>query len=297
MRSRVPLDEYTLDPRAVRRAFDRASRTYADAAGVQTEIRTRLLERLDLVKLEPARVLDLGAASGGSTRALKNRYPKAQVIALDLSPRMLAAAAREQSFFRRFDRIACDAHRLALKEASIDLVFSNLMLAWCDDLDAVLEETARVLRPDGLFMFTTLGPDTLRELRDAFRHVDDRTHVHRFLDMHDIGDALMRAGFADPVLDTERLTATYPDARTLLTELRRTGSINATHGRPRGLFGPRKLDEVARLLDENRRDGRLPISLEVVYGHAWKGQPRAGRGTPGEVAIPLSELRGRIRKI
>ncbi len=297
MHSPPPIDEYTLERRAIRRAFDRASATYAQAAVVQAEIRARLLERLDLVKLQPQRVLDLGAASGGSSKALKNRYPKAHVVALDLSRRMLERATREQSFFRRFDAVVADAQQLPIREASIDLVFSNLMLAWCSDVDAVFQNAARVLRADGLFTFTTLGPDTLTEVRRAFRQVDAYTHVHRFIDMHDLGDALLRTGFAEPVMDTERLVVTYPTADTLLRELHQSGSSNLTAGRRFGLLGRKGYRAAQEALEASRREGVIPITVEVVYGHAWKGAPRAARGSTGEVVVPLSSLRPLTRKI
>ena len=287
----APFDEYHLDPRAMRRAFDRASTTYSKAAGVQAEVRQRLLERLDLVTIQPARVLDLGAASGQSSRALKRRYPKAQVIAADLSERMLREARTEQQLLRRFARVAMDANALALKDASVDLAFSNLMLAWCNLPDQVFRETARVLRPEGLFMFTSLGPDTLREVRESFRSVDSRTHVHRFIDMHDLGDALMRTGFAEPVMDTERLTITYGSAVTLFRELRATGATNTTHGRPHSLQGRAALRNVSEHLEAQRAAPGIAVTVEVVYGHAWRAQPKPPRG--GEFVVPLTALRRR----
>lgn len=297
MPSSGPYDEYALDPRAVRRGFDRASASYASAAGVQAEIRSRLLERLDLVKLQPETVLDLGSASGQSSRALKDRYPKSQVIALDASLPMLSEARRAQGLLRRFQRVAADAHRLPIRAQAIDLAFSNLMLAWCGDPDLVFSETARVLRVGGLFMFTSLGPDTLQELRAAFRRIDAHTHVHRFIDMHDTGDALMRAGFAEPVMDTERLTVTYPSADRLIDDLRRSGSLNATVGRRRGLLGRNAWGEVARHLEANRDQGLLRVSVEVVYGHAWRAERSQRRGSAsGEIAIPISGIRKSLKR-
>jgi len=290
------LDEYSLDSRAVRRAFDRASERYREHAIVQAEIRARLIERLDLVTLQPARVLDLGAASGASTRQLKQRYPKARIIALDLSHRMLVQAAREQSFLRRFDRLVADAGRLPLRDESVDLVFSNLMLAWCSDFYGVFRETARTLAPHGLFMFTTLGPDTLREVRAAFERVDGYDHVHRFVDMHDLGDALMRTGFAEPVMDTERLVVTYPNPKALLEELRATGSVNVSRGRRRGLFARARFEDAVAHLASLRDGDVIPITLEVVYGHAWKGVRRAQRTASGEVHVPISNVLRTIRK-
>ena len=263
---------------------------------MQAEIRARLIERLDLVTLQPTRVLDLGAASGASTRQLKQRYPKARVVALDLSHRMLVQAGREQSFLRRFDRVVAEAERLPLRDESVDLVFSNLMLAWCNDVDGVFRQTARTLTPHGLFMFTTLGPDTLREVRAAFAGTDRYTHVHRFIDMHDLGDALMRTGFAEPVMDTERLVVTYPNPEALLEELRATGSVNVARDRRKSLFGRRRFQDAVAYLASLREADVIPISLEVVYGHAWKGVRRARRSPPGEVRVPISNLARTVRK-
>jgi malonyl-CoA O-methyltransferase len=290
MRPAAPLDKYQLDMRALRRAFDRASKTYADSAVVQSELRARLIERLDLVKLAPQRVLDLGAASGQSTRLLKQRYPKAHVLGIDVSEAMLREARRQHSFFKPFDRAAMDAHSLALKDASVDLVFSNLMLAWCNHPDQVFREAGRVLKPNGLFMFTSLGPDTLREVRERFRQVDERTHVHRFIDMHDLGDALMRTGFLEPVMDTERLTVTFPSADALFREIKSSGSTNVTQGRRPGLFGRKALKDIQAGLESQRTEAGLSVTLEVVYGHAWRGTPRATKKSPAEIAVPLSQI-------
>lgn len=287
----APFDEYHLDPRAVRRAFDRASTTYSKAAGVQGELRQRLIERLDVVTIQPARVLDLGAASGQSSRALKRRYPKAQVIAADLSERMLREARSEQQLLRRFARVATDANALGLKDASVDLAFSNLMLAWCNHPDQVFRETARVLRPEGLFMFTSLGPDTLREVRECFRLLDSRTHVHRFIDMHDLGDALMRTGFAEPVMDTERLTITYGSAAALFRELKATGATNSTHGRSHSLQGRATLRTVSEYMESRSAAPGIAVTLEVVYGHAWRAQPKPQRS--GEFIVPLTTIKRR----
>lgn len=286
-------DEYFLDPRAVRRAFDAASKTYASAAGIQDELRHRLLERLDLVRVEPTVVLDLGAGLGESARSLKDRYRSAQVVALDLSEAMLARARRQQRFLRRFHRLAADAHRLPLKAASADLVFSNLMLEWCASPDEVFCEVRRVLRPHGLFTFTTLGPDTLREVREAWRGVDAHPHVNRFIDMHDLGDALMRARFAEPVMDVERLSVTYADVDALRRELRNTGSRNLSSGRSRSLTPRGRGRAFKDALADRIENGRLSISLEVIYGHAWAGEPRIEAGPKGEFRVPLTVLKGR----
>jgi malonyl-CoA O-methyltransferase len=286
-------DEFFLDPRLVRRSFDRASGTYDAAAAVQGEIRARLLERLDIVRLQPTAVLDLGAGTGHSSRELKRRYPAAQVIALDSSLSMLRASANHQRFLRKFAPVCADAHRLPLRSQAFDLVLSSLLLEWCHDPDAVFAEAARVLRPQGLFTFTTLGPDTLKEVRDLWRGVDPFTHVHRFIDMHDFGDALLRAGFAEPVMDAERLTVTYRDLPALLAEIRGSGARNLTHGRPRGLTGRERGAVVRSRGEELGRNGPLRISVEVVHGHAWAVGERRSRREGDEVLVPLERLRTR----
>jgi len=288
-------DEFHLDPAQVRRSFDKAAATYDAAAGVAGEIRNRLLERLDVVRLQPKVILDLGAGTGLSSKALRRRYRGAEVVALDLSPGMLARAERQQSWLRRFDPVVADAHRLPLKDSSVELVFSNLMLEWCHDPDAVFHEIRRVLRPGGLLTFTTLGPDTLRELRDGWRKIDpdSRAHprVHRFIDMHDLGDALMRAGLAEPVMDTERLTVTYRDLDALLKELTASGSSNVAQGRARGLTTKTRMQALRQAVPPDPRAGALPVSVEVVYGHAWAGELRRPQRAGGEVRIPVSSLK------
>lgn len=281
-------DEYFLATAAVRRAFDRASATFDDFAGVHAELRTRLLERLDVVRLQPDVVVDLGAATGHGARALQDRYRSARVIALDLSTRMLERAQRQQRFFKRFARVAADAHRLSLKSASVDLLFSNLMLQWCADPDQVFGEFARVLRPQGLLTFTTLGPDSLRELRTAWG--DDAVHVHRFIDMHDLGDALLRAGFAEPVMDTERLTITYTSADALLKEIKGSGSANLAAGRARGLRTRKRIEGASSRYREIATNGVLPVTLEVVYGHAWAGVPRAQSRSDGVFKVAVGSI-------
>ena len=288
-------DEFHLAPADIRRSFDKTARTYDAAAVVPAEIRNRLLERLDIVKLQPQVVLDLGAGTGHASKALKHRYRSAEVIALDLSPAMLIEADQRQSWLRRFHRVTADAHRLPLRHASVEMVFSNLLLEWCHDPDTVFQEIRRVLKPGGLLTFATLGPDTLRELREGWRKVDTYTHVHRFIDMHDLGDALVRAGFAEPVMDTERLKVTYPDLDALLRELSASGSSNVAQGRARGLTTKWRLAAVRQAMVPTLQQGALPVSVEVVYGHAWAVELRPRSRTDGEVRVPVSNLTLRKR--
>jgi malonyl-CoA O-methyltransferase len=207
---------------------------------------------------------------------------------------MLQAAGRRQTWLRRFARVCADAAHLPLAEGSVDLIISNLMLQWCD-LDAVFAEFRRVLAPHGLVSFTTLGPDTLRELRSAWRAADSRTHVNQFIDMHDIGDALVRAGFASPVLDVERYTLTYPDLRRVAADLKDTGAHNATMGRARGLTGRRRFAAVQVAYEAYRQDGRLPATYEVVFGHAWTPAANTRHDSREGVAVSLDEVRQQLR--
>src|SRR5215472_2252013 len=192
-------DPFQLDRARLRASFERASVGYEAAASLQARIAAELLERLELFRFSPGVVLDLGSGTGRITRELKRRYPRARVIALDIAPGMLREARRHQRPWRRFDRVCGDALRLPLRDASIDLVFSNLVLQWCEPLAAALTEVRRVLKPSGFFAFSTFGRDTLQELRSAWAQADDRfNHVNHFPEVHEAGDALMRAGLMEP---------------------------------------------------------------------------------------------------
>jgi malonyl-CoA O-methyltransferase len=291
------LSDYRLDAAAARRGFDRASAGFDRAAVLQAQIRAELLSRLDLTALTPAVVLDAGAGTGRASALLKRRYPRARVLAVDVSPGMLRIARTRSTWRRPFDRIAADAERLPLADASVDLIFSNLLLPWCDP-ERLLGEFRRVLAPRGLLTLSAFGPDTLREWRLAWSQVDAAVHVHRFIDMHDLGDALVRAGFAAPVLDVERYTLTYPDLRAVAADLRAVGASNASRGRPRGLTARGKLARLAQAYEAFRTDGRLPASYEIVFGQAWApaaAAPRRGRDATVSLADVERELRERRR--
>jgi malonyl-CoA O-methyltransferase len=285
---------YTLDTLRLRRAFDRAAKTFDAAAVLHADVRSNLLGRLDLMTLAPRVVVDAGAGTGHASRALMRRYPKARVIAVDSSRRMLQTAARQQSWLRRFGRVCADAGRLPLADGSVDLILSNLMLQWCDP-DAVFAEFRRVLAPHGLLSFTTLGPDTLRELRSAWREADSHTHVHQFIDMHDIGDALVRGGFASPVLDVERYSLTYLDVRGIAADLKATGARNATMGRARGLTGRRRFAAMQAAYEDFRQGGRLPATYEVVFGHAWTPDTPVQRAMRDGATVSLDDIKQQLR--
>lgn len=287
---------HALDTARVRRGFDRAAGTFDAAAVLHAEVRGALLARLDLTVLRPRVAVDAGAGTGHASRALKRRYPHAIVIAVDTSQAMLITAGRQRAWLRRFVRVRADAERLPFADGAADLIFSNLMLPWCDP-DRAFAEFRRVLAPQGLLSFTSFGPDTLRELRSAWMAVDldnGEVHVHHFIDMHDLGDALVRAGFASPVLDVERYTLTYPDLRGLAADLKALGPRNATLGRPRGLTGRQKFVKLQAAYEAFRRDGRLPASCEVVYGHAW-APATAVRRERADETVSLEDLKRQLR--
>jgi len=250
---------------------------------LQREVCTRMLERLDYIKLQPARLLDAGSGTGWGGRQLAEKYPAAQIVSLDIAIGMLQAAQDKSSWWKKLFggagplQVCADVEALPLAANSVEMIWSNLAVQWCNDLPATFVELHRVLKTDGMLMFSTLGPDTLKELRLAFKGVDERSHLNRFADMHDIGDMLMQAGFAEPVMDMEYMTLTYEDVRGVLHDLKGIGAHNTTAGRGQGLMGKAAW---ARLLDNYeklRRDGRLPATYEVVYGHAWKPQPKVTR--------------------
>lgn len=240
-----------------------------------------MAERLDYVNLSPKRILDLGCSRGGSFEHLAARYPEAQLIGLDLSPEMLQADVQARPAWQRWLgikssagalRLMADAAQLPLQSRSATLLWSNLLLHWLDDPLPVLAEAHRVLEHDGLLMFSTLGPDSLKELRSAFS--DGYSHTQRFIDMHDLGDMLVGCGFADPVMDMEVVTLTYDNLDAMFGELRAAGSSCAMTSRRHGLTGRGVLSKARAAYELMREDGKLPATFEVIYGHAWKVAPK-----------------------
>ncbi len=283
-----------VDRSQVGRRFARVAETYRDHDFFVREIDRRMQERLDYVNIQPGRILDLGCSRGGSFSGLAARYPEAELIGLDLVPAMLAEDSPQRAGWQRWLgigkqrgplRLAGDAAKLPLKSRSTAVVWSNLLLHWLDDPIPALAEAHRVLEVGGLLMFSTLGPDTLRELRSAF--ADGYAHTQRFADMHDLGDMLIGCGFADPVMDMEVVTLTYDDLDALFNELRAAGSTCAMKARRHGLTGRHSWAAGKAAYEAMRRDGKLPATFEVVYGHAWKVAPRQ---TPDGRAIVRFDL-------
>jgi len=279
-----------IDRHTARRRFERAAGTYRRAARLEAEIGARMLDRLDLVRVAPARILDAGSGAAREARALAARYRGAAIVALDFSFAMLRQARAWRRLRDLLSGIArpltvCgELGRLPLASGSIGMVWSNMALHWIAEPIDVLREFHRVLVPGGLLMFSTLGPDTLKELRE----IAGERRVHRFMDMHDVGDRLVAAGFADPVMDMELITVTYPGPDSLLDELRLTGQTNALWERPKGLSGRGYLARLRTGLSGRMLANRLPVSWEVVYGHAWKGAQRRQASGVGYRPIEFS---------
>lgn len=267
--------DYVLDKDRVRRLAARAAAHYDSAAWLPRQVAKALIEHLQPVRIQPARILDAGAGTGICGRLLRRLYPSARIICLDCSTPMLRKGRGRLPRWLSRRAFACgDAESLPLAGNSIDLLVSSLMLPSCPSPDAVLAEFHRVLRPGGLLMFSSLGPDTLWELRQSWLEVDTAVRVHAFIDMHDLGDALLRAGFMDVVMDTERFTGTYSQVSALHTELKRLGTSNAAAGCAKGLTTPARVAAMASAYEAFRCNGKLPASFEVVFGHAWRQASR-----------------------
>ncbi|MCP5221041.1 MAG: methyltransferase domain-containing protein [Zoogloeaceae bacterium] len=280
--------DFHLDAGCVRRHFNAAASSYNSVDMLARAVAQQMDERLEGILHQPEVILDLGCGDGRDLRRLAERYPKALRVGADIAPAMLQLAAptvgRLQRLIGRGDRVqltAANASALPFGPSQFDMLWSNLMLNWLDDPAPALAEMARVMKVGGMLMFATLGPDTLRELREAFDDAEG-TRVHRFIDMHDIGDALVGAGFSDPVMDMDTITLTYADLDRLFADLRLSGSANASARRSRGLSGKAAWLKARARYEAMRINGRLPATFEVVYGHAWKPAPRT---TPDGHAI------------
>jgi malonyl-CoA O-methyltransferase len=277
----MPMRPAGLDTAQVRRVFDRAAPTYGRSAVVAREVELRMAEKLDYLRIAPARVLDAGSGTGTAHGLLRARYPAAQVIELDISMAMLGRARSRRAPGERLRAlvgapvrhwVCADYSRLPLRAATIDMVWSSLALAWSHEPLAALAEFHRVLAPGGALLFSTYGPDTLNELRGAFAATDMAPHVNPFVDMHDLGDMLVAAGFDAPVMEMERVSVTYADMDALARDLKFSGQTNLSAERRRGLTTPRAWQRLREQYEKLRNAGRLPVTVEVVYGHAWRGE-------------------------
>jgi malonyl-CoA O-methyltransferase len=292
---------HLLEKSRIRASFDAAAEYYDDVAVLQREIVERILERLDLVKLQPATILDIGAGTGVAAYELSKRYKKSRVIAFDLALNMLKQARQRGSLLSKFSNkrtfVCGDAEQLPFVDNSVELIFSSSTLQWCSDLDHTFAELKRILKPGGLLMFSTFGPDTLKELRQSWQAADVNTaesiHVHDFIDMHDIGDAMLRADFDDPVMDVENFTLTYADAYQLMRELKTLGAHNVASDRRHTLTGKSRVKNMVAAYETLRCDGSLPATYEVVYGHAWAPLTKTNEVAVG---IPVNPMNPGVRR-
>ncbi len=291
------------DTRQVRRAFARSAASYESAAALQREVESRLLESLDYYenrsndRAAPQVLLDVGCGPARAAATMQQRWPRAQVIAIDLALPMLHAAGAHvggwRPLRRAFHRICADAAALPIAEGSVDVLFSNLCLQWIDDLPALFAGFRRVLKPGGLLLCSTFGRETLVELHDAFAQADATPHVSPFVSMAQFGDAIMMAGFRDPVLDRDVFVPGYPDLPALMRELRALGATNALQKRRQTLTGKSRFANAASAYERERRsDGQLPATWDVVYAHAWAPDHGAPirEGGFDVAAIPLSNI-------
>ncbi|MEE8093007.1 MAG: methyltransferase domain-containing protein [Gammaproteobacteria bacterium] len=279
---------------AAMRGFERAGATFDNADVVHSEARRRLLERLQLVRLEPACIVDLGSATGKGGAELAAAFPEARVVAIDRSLAMVKRTQARCASFALATAVAGDAERLPLADTSADLIFANLLLPWCAP-DIVFGEAARVLREGGLLTFTTVGPGTLGEVRRAWAAIDDAIHVHGFIDMHDIGDLAVRAGLTEPVMDVDTLEVTYRDTASLAADLRACGAANVAAGRRTTLTGRKRWSAFRDALEATRSDGRYAVTVELIFGQAWGGGAGA-LNERGEAVISLEEMARQLRR-
>lgn len=273
------------DFNVVRQRYYAVRRTFSDYSIVFQEVSDRLMARLDLLAVNPGRILDLGCHGGYQFPALRSKFAKAEIIGTD-------PVASHHVGPQRTRLVAADPHCLPFDDAAFDLVVCNLMLPWCHDPGVVFAEVARVLSQNGAFMFTSAGPDTLQEYADAWSRVDEAAHRFGLEDMHQTGDALLSAGFAAPVLDRENIMIDYPSIDALQAELRHVGASNIASGRRTGLMSPM----VRKKLTETVGNGRFTTTLELVHGHGWKGDLQHGRKeSSDEYTVSLDSLRQSLR--
>jgi malonyl-CoA O-methyltransferase len=288
----VSAPDFRVDRRALARAFGRAGKAYDAAAALQARVREELLARLDYFRLEPRLVLDLGCGTARGAQALRRRYRKARVVGVDIAPGMLAAARQRLWPWQRMPLVCADAAALPFASGSVDLVYSNLMLQWCDDLPGAFAEMRRVLRPGGLLLFSSFGSATLAELREAWAQADDAAHVSLFTDMPGLGQALSLAGFIEPVLDRELLREHHPSVRSLTDSLRAIGAGNALADRRRTLTGSGRVRAMQAAYESLREPAGLPATWELLHGAAFAGTAQDDdSGPPGEYRVPVGLIR------
>ncbi|MBN9289428.1 MAG: malonyl-[acyl-carrier protein] O-methyltransferase BioC [Gammaproteobacteria bacterium 39-13] len=277
----------------IARSFSMAAKTYDQSAFIQKEIGQRLIDRLDLIKAPPQTILDVGAGTGFLTRQLQQKFPQSKIIGLDLAQGMMQFAKSKQPWqlWKNKPFYVCgDMEQLPFANQSFDLIFSNFTLQWSFALEKTFLELKRVLKPNGFLFFSTLGPQTLIELRQSW--TDSITHVNEFTDMHDIGDALLKTRLNDPVMDMEMITVTYSHVKQLLRDLKATGARNMNLTRAKGLTAKNHFEKMFQAYEAFKRpDNLYPATFEVIYGHAWRAISHLHREEDdGIVRIPADKI-------
>lgn len=274
----------------ISKAFHKQAAMYEQAAIVQQEIGNRLFDRLQYLRINPLRILDLGCGSGQFSKKLSVLFPKAKVVGLDIAHGMLLQAKQKHSWRRKWPLVRGDMHALPFANGQFDLVFANQVIHWGHSLLQVFRELNRVLATNGCLMFTTLGPDTFKELKTAWSGVGEHAHVNEFMDMHDLGDQILSERFLDPVMDMEYLSLHYGSFNQLIHSLKMQGVININPQRNHGLTGKSAWRQFQQNFDLLKTEqGKYPLTYEIVYGHAWKGmQTKSDKGI--ETVVPISSI-------
>lgn len=278
------------------KVFQRCAPDYEAFAKIHQEIEHRLLTRLDYFLMQPRTILDLGCGTGILSAQLKQRYPEALVVSTDIAQSMLAQVHKKQTPSHQWPLICADMNLLPFDSASFDLIVTNQAIHWSSDIGGLFAELNRVLRLNGCLMFSTLGPDTFQELRQSWAKIDSDGHVNEFLDMHHLGDALLAEHFLDPVVDMEYLTVHYPSVKELIRSLKKQGVHNHHPKKSRGLTSVQRWNIFEKMMHTLSTDeGKIPLSYEVIYGHAWKGATQVTE-QGAESWVSVDELRQQLRK-
>lgn len=293
--SRVNRD-YFIDTLKVKKSFSKAVEKYDKFSLLQKMVADRLIESIENVNINAKLILDLGSGTGYASNKLRKKFKNTYLLQQDIAENMLIKAKKKSSIFFSSDRFLCaDANKIPLAKHSVDIIFSNLMLQWCNDPNIVFAEVKRILKPGGVFVFTSFGPGTLKELRESWKKVDDVVHVNTFVDMHDLGDILMRLNFVRSVVNMENILFTYKNCKDLMRELKSIGAHNINNGRRKTLTGKNKLNSMIKNYESYRSKSLLPLTYEVIYGIAWQ-QEESNKKQEGVFEISLEEMTKQLSK-
>lgn len=260
-----------IDKQLIAESFSKAAEQYEQFAFLQKEVASRTFERLSYMKVKPNAILDAGCGTGLCSRELRSLFSKSKISAIDIAPGMIELANNKQKLFRKIDYQVADIDDLPYDNNSFDMIFSNLTIQWVPDLTKTFLELNRVLKPGGLLIFSTLGPDTLFELKESWESVDAGKHVNQFIDMHIVGDQVFNSGFENTVMDRDIITLTYQTIKGLMNDLKAIGAHNLNGDRSKGMLGKNKFKQLEQAYEMFRnQDKVLPATYEVIYGHAWK---------------------------